>query len=535
VAALREESGAGSATTHGRDRRRHRRLDRRRRAGRRHVVPGDGDPRPGHAAGVGAGHRETGTPVGVDDCDESDLRHPNGTYTLDETVVPVRRQTATGWAPAVQAAAAVTPAIDAHPFQTGWTEVYKDFPGQAYWNGAGDDPGHAKVGLAYDYSVTVRSYFQFGLGGLAGKHIDSVEVDFTRTTRPPAPGSRSTSSGPTRSTDDHMERAAHLAGHHRSFNVAYGYTGCPAKLHRRQCPGRGQQRPVHRYGRGHLRLVATGRDRDERPPRMKKFDPARPHGGHVRLVAGRAGQPLRRVPEQRRRQRRLPGQPNEPYLGTATPTLHATVSDVDGGLTAANFEWYVRSGNRVGGILTPMAAAGSAFNADIPAGAFADGSKLSWRVRGYNGISYGPWSAFCDVTIDRTAPGVAPTVSSSFYVPVTPGDPGAQASGGVGETGSFTLAPTGGGRGRIPVRGGQPADNVRGGAARRDRDGGVTPPVDGPQDLFVQSVDRAATSVDRRLSLPGGPGTPATGVWHVDGFGLSTAVPAPRATITTAR
>jgi hypothetical protein len=44
--------------------------------------------------------------------------------------------------------------------RTGWAEVYRDFPTQAYWNGAGDDPSLAKVGLSFDDDVTVRSYFQ---------------------------------------------------------------------------------------------------------------------------------------------------------------------------------------------------------------------------------------------------------------------------------------------------------------------------------------------------------------------------------------
>jgi hypothetical protein len=137
-----------------------------------------------------------------------------------------------------------------------------------------------------------------------------------------------------------------------------------------------------------------------------------------------------------------------PYITTTTPTLRATVSDPDtdkGQTVRAHFEWYTTgTGVKLGERYTAyVSGRGTPVTAPIPAGVYADGAKISWRVRAQDGVAAGGtsgWSGWCDLVVDRTRPSQAPGVASGDY-PQTPegGDP--VPAGGVGRMGTFALAP----------------------------------------------------------------------------------------------
>ncbi|MFB9476194.1 LamG-like jellyroll fold domain-containing protein [Nonomuraea salmonea] len=130
-----------------------------------------------------------------------------------------------------------------------------------------------------------------------------------------------------------------------------------------------------------------------------------------------------------------------PYVTTPAPTLRARVNDADGskGQTVrAHFEWHT-GGAKVGERYTAYVASGTPVTAPIPAGAFADGARVSWRVRGQDGTATSgtsDWSPWCDLIVDTSRPSKSPSVTSADY-PETPegGDP--VPAGGVGVMGTF--------------------------------------------------------------------------------------------------
>ncbi|GLW11300.1 hypothetical protein Misp01_64280 [Microtetraspora sp. NBRC 13810] len=133
-----------------------------------------------------------------------------------------------------------------------------------------------------------------------------------------------------------------------------------------------------------------------------------------------------------------------PYVTTPTPTLRARVSDPDaarGQTVRAHFEWHVTGGAKLGERVTAYVASGTPVTAPVPAGAFADGARVSWRVRAQDGTATsgtGDWSPWCELIVDRTRPSGSPQVDSADY-PETPdgGDP--VPGGGVGVMGAFTI------------------------------------------------------------------------------------------------
>lgn len=137
-----------------------------------------------------------------------------------------------------------------------------------------------------------------------------------------------------------------------------------------------------------------------------------------------------------------------PYITTTTPTLRARVSDPDAGkgqTVRAQFEWHHTGGAKIGERTTSYVTSGTSVTAPIPAGAFTDGGRYSWRVRAQDGEKEenggnSAWSPWCDLIVDVSRPSSAPAVSSADY-PETPegGDP--VPAGGVGRMGVFTLAP----------------------------------------------------------------------------------------------
>ncbi|MFJ3820394.1 DNRLRE domain-containing protein [Streptomyces nodosus] len=111
------------------------------------------------------------------------------------------------------------------------------------------------------------------------------------------------------------------------------------------------------------------------------------------------------------------------YVTSLTPTLSAKVTDADGDSVKAQFEvtadpakadaTYSYTGT------SASVASGSTAKLAIPsASAFPAGSHLRFRVRGYDGNDYGPWSAYTRFVLN-TAPPAAPGISCDPYTAKT--------------------------------------------------------------------------------------------------------------------
>jgi len=117
----------------------------------------------------------------------------------------------------------------------------------------------------------------------------------------------------------------------------------------------------------------------------------------------------------------------------------------------------------------------------------SNGGTYSWRVQGLDGLGAGPWSTWCEFTVDTSAPGSAPAVSSSNY-------PEGGWAGGAGTAGAFTFAASG----VTDVASydydldvNPPAQSVNATALGAGASVSVPVPNDGPHTLYVRSVDRA--------------------------------------------
>ncbi|WP_116022151.1 hypothetical protein [Thermomonospora umbrina] len=109
-----------------------------------------------------------------------------------------------------------------------------------------------------------------------------------------------------------------------------------------------------------------------------------------------------------------------PTIGTTRPTLSAKIHDPDSRAVGARFEWRSLTGPRFGGHTGPMQAAGSRTSTVAPADAFFDGYSYAWRVQGFDERASGPWSPWCEFTVELPAA----ALPDPEQPPVRPGQPG---------------------------------------------------------------------------------------------------------------
>ncbi|MEV6596829.1 DNRLRE domain-containing protein [Actinoplanes sp. NPDC051346] len=178
---------------------------------------------------------------------------------------------------------------------------------------------------------------------------------------------------------------------------------------------------------------------------------------------------------------------DRPYVNSLVPQLKAVVSDPDGSKVKATFEWHVLDGRKIGESSTGTAASGSTLSATVPAGALADNGTYAWRVSANDGTVSSPASSFCQFSVDVTAPGAAPVVSSPDY------PQGAWGSAAT-KPGAFTLAAAGVKDVAAYEYGldvSTPTQRVNASTVGGNASVSVTPGSDGPHTLVVRSVDRA--------------------------------------------
>ncbi|MFI7697654.1 LamG-like jellyroll fold domain-containing protein [Nonomuraea sp. NPDC049480] len=173
-----------------------------------------------------------------------------------------------------------------------------------------------------------------------------------------------------------------------------------------------------------------------------------------------------------------------PIISSVTPKLWARLKDADNSVKG-RFEWWSAAGAKLGEHVTSLSSSGTAFYASVPPGAYADGALIRWRVRAEDGKATSAWSPWCEATVDATAPGKEPAVTSPQYAENAWND-------GVGLAGSFTFAPNGVGDVAAYVYG---LDATPGTTVAPAADGTatiqLTPRHDGPNVLSVRSKDRA--------------------------------------------
>ncbi|WP_432827053.1 LamG-like jellyroll fold domain-containing protein [Dactylosporangium sp. CA-092794] len=207
---------------------------------------------------------------------------------------------------------------------------------------------------------------------------------------------------------------------------------------------------------------------------------------------------------------------DRPYVGTTTPVLRARSSDPDGGLVNTWFAWGER--NADGSIKTPLT---TAHQDSVPSGGTAQvtvapalvaGRTYGFRTQANDGLAIGPDSAFCEFTVDTTAPDRPPAAESADGLYLNDN----AIHGGVGVSGSFRLS-AGGVADVAGYRYGlasPPLDYVAAGSVGGTAIAAVTPDRRGTNKLYVQSVDRAGNTSDiAEYVFRAGSGRPPAGVW----------------------
>ncbi|MEV0618046.1 LamG-like jellyroll fold domain-containing protein [Nonomuraea sp. NPDC050404] len=211
---------------------------------------------------------------------------------------------------------------------------------------------------------------------------------------------------------------------------------------------------------------------------------------------------------------------DRPIIPTAAPKLWAKLKDTDNSVKG-RFEWYDEAGVKTGEYVTPLGSTGTAFYATIPAALYSDGGLIRWRVRAEDGKATSAWSPWCEATVDATAPGREPEVSSPDFTENAWSD-------GVGLPGTFAFGPNGIADVSHYLWGldGTPRTEV---AAGQDGSATIalTPRHDGPNVLAVRSKDRAGQlGPIRTYVFNVNPGRGPSGHWPMDEGQGSTAADA---------
>lgn len=316
-----------------------------------------------------------------------------------------------------------------------WTYVSKRFATTSYYKASGD----VKVGYyndpnAYPTSDTYRTFFQMDTSAVKGKHILSATLRIKEThswSCSPRPVELWATNSISSSTT--WNKQPTWAYRMDSKNVAHGYSS--------SCPDADVEfnatTQVTNSAKNGWNYVTMGlRAANESDTYgWKKFN-----NNPVLVITYNS------IPNAPSNLKIYPNLPcatgsGRPVIGApGTTKLLATVSDPDGGNVKARFEWWdLNKTTKIGGTLTSAKSSGLQHEALIPSSDIGTGKTFSWRVRAEDGTDVGPWSQWCEVTVDLQAPTKGPTVSSTTYPPDDTGVYG----GGVGKPGSFTFGPNG--------------------------------------------------------------------------------------------
>jgi hypothetical protein len=409
----------------------------------------------------------------------------------------------------------------------GWTLV-KEGVSQSKWNGANDtQPILGKSGFStWDGpAVKYRTYFQFNTRQALGTALLSAQFRVMEVWAPScsarvvqAYGTAPIGRGTNWANQPSQQWAVGIGEH----NVAYGYPGCATARFLEWNATAAVRESMNRGLATTTIMLKAGSETD-----IFAWKKWLVNADSPKLTVNYNRFPDRPF-ELSAEHKSCSTVPNQPYVNPLNPsdqplgpTLRARVSDPDGGLVRARFQWSMLDGSRLATVDSAAAASRSLFGVQVPSGTFRDGETFRYRVVGLDPTHSGPWTGYCHVTIDRTRPPAPQAVSSATY-------PKDDLGGAAGQTGVFTLtAPPGSDVvGFLYDLHDQPTRFVR-----TNKPGGtasvlVTPPANGPQTLYVYSVDRANNLSNTRYEyhFAAGRGTPPAAHWRLDGLSTTQVV-----------
>jgi RHS repeat-associated protein len=310
---------------------------------------------------------------------------PNNLLTDPGTVFPVTIDPSTSWS------------------KTAHTYVDSGFATTSYYN-ANVLLG---VGTYNAGSNKNRTMFAFNTAGILGKHVISATINLNEA------GSWSCTAQPfdlwsvgafSSSTTWNTQPAVNTK--YATITAAKGYSSaCPAGNVTGDVTGWGAAVAAGSNATSYLELRAQSETDNNQ---WKKFNPA----AIVSLTYNSyPGQPTGRTVSPCSAQCSAPTLTNTP-----TPSLGAYTTDPDGQTLRYYYEVYA------GTSPSPTTLVSSGSSAVAPGSAaswkpsgLTNGSSYEYRVRAWDGIDYGPWSAgYVSFTVDTSAP-VAPSVSSSTH------------------------------------------------------------------------------------------------------------------------
>jgi RHS repeat-associated protein len=394
-----------------------------------------------------------------------------------------------------------------------WTYVDHAFPTSNYLNSA----TVARAGTPDGGNQINRSFFDFALGSIAGKHV--VSANFTANenwsyscTAEQVDLWQTGEFGATTTWNSEPVFNQIL----QSATVAHGYSSsCPTATVPFDITTGGQYWASHNSASVTLALRSPNETSNLY---WKKFDnnpvilvtynsyPSQPVGRSVTPCTAVCGAPI--------------------TTGSLTPTLTASSGDVDGGNLSFYYEVWAGSSASPTTLVASSPAVtvpqGTTSHWQVPASAgLVTGSTYEYRVRSFDGLDYSPWSSgYIVFTPDTTAP-AAPSIAATHYAN------NAWYTAGGADTFTYTDAAGDIDHYLYGIDTGTPTQSTVAGATGSSV---ITPP-DGWHSLTVEAVDKAGNvSAPTTWTFGGVPGfaTPVSGQTTLKTLGMtSQASPTP--------
>ncbi|MEJ3748473.1 LamG domain-containing protein [Actinomycetes bacterium KLBMP 9797] len=400
----------------------------------------------------------------------------------------------------------------AAPWRSGWTKVFAGKANSAHWNGGNDVDGWGKVGYCgwggCNGIGTTRSYFQFETGFLGGKRIISAAFNATIVY------------GPSCNVRDHQLFMANATIHGGTtwnnappgwhlgnagagsnyngcggnkpigFDVRHGLNTVGPSVYFLKAADEGDKYAWRKYDANATTLVVNYNSPPNAPYDLSTDPPLRA----CRWCGG------------------------VPYTGNASIRLQTRLSDPDNDQVKPI--WEIHGGpsveHRNWG---PLQGSGAFFSTDLDLD-LRKNQHVTWKVRASDNSDDGPLVNGPGFVVDRDGVTVKPGVTSALY------DDDNRWHGGVGVPDTFTFDAAGVKDIDHYLYGWQSPPSTKVDAAALGGPASVTlaPPADGPQTLYVRSVDRAghpSPTREYRVYVRAGNGPLAQ--WAMDGNTRDTA------------
>jgi len=320
--------------------------------------------------------------------------------------------------------------------RTAWTQVWSNLPTTSFWNGANDAEDEARVGYDATDGKKVRSFFRFDTAGVKGKHILKATLQTFEV------WSRSCTAREVQvwetggiTSDTTWNKQPSWISKLTAKSFAKGYSS--------SCPAGGVEFAVTAHvakaakngwssiTQG-LRASATAEsNKDSLSWKRFRNNPS------ITIVYNTVpGKPTNLTTDGSSKCTTGSGRL---VIGTATPTLRASVSDADNAVKA-HFQWWKADGTAPVGEWTSASVAGkkpTTVAKAVPSGAFANGAVAKWRVRATDGTDSSAWSPWCEFQVDTSRPPI-PTLTSTAFPDDTEGD------AVMGRSSAVTIAANGG-------------------------------------------------------------------------------------------